>query len=83
MSDLIVGQVDVFHGEQRQLVGPVRVAPVLHVAGDGEQLDGRHDVRRGVDHDLVRRLEADRVVFAQVERVQGTIRWVLPIPNRW
>lgn len=35
---LVVAQVDIFHGEERQLVRAVGVAPVLHVARNLEQL---------------------------------------------
>ena len=31
---LVVAQLDVLHGEERELVCAVRVAPVLHVARD-------------------------------------------------
>jgi len=76
MSVLIVGQVDVFHGQESEFVGAVRVAAVLHVAGDGEQLHRRHDVRRRVDHDLIGRFERDGIALAQVQRVQRTVRRV-------
>ena len=76
---LIVSQVNILHGQQSQFVGAVRVAPVFHVTGNGEQLHGRHDVRGGVDNDLVGRLETDGRALAQVEGVQGTIGRILDI----
>ena len=69
--------MDVLHGEQREPVGPVRVAPVLHVSRDGEQLRGGHDALGGVDDDLVGRLERDRLVLAERERVQGAVGGIL------
>lgn len=57
MRVLIVRQMDVLHGQHGQFVRSGRVASVLHVPGDGEQLRGGHDVRRGVDDDLVGRFE--------------------------
>ena len=69
--------MDVLHGEERQFVGAVRIAAVFHVARDGEQLDGRHDVRRRVDDDLVRRFERDGIALAQIQRVQGAVGRIL------
>ena len=69
--------MNVFHGEQRQFVGAVRIAAVFHVPRDGEQLDRCHDVRCCVDDDLVRRFEGDRVAFAQIQRVQCAVGRIL------
>ena len=76
-AHLVVSEVDVLHGQQGEFVGAVRIAAVFHVAGDGEELDRRHDVRRGVDDDLVGRFERDRVALAQVERVEGAVGRIL------
>lgn len=76
-SYLIVGQVDVLHGQQGQLVRPVRVSSVLHVPGDGEELHGRHDVRGRVDDDLIGRFKADGGTLAQVEGVERTVGRIL------
>jgi hypothetical protein len=76
-SYLIVGQVDVLHGKEGQLVRPVRVSSVLHVPGDGEELHGRHDVRGRVDDDLIGRFKADGGTLAQVEGVERTVGRIL------
>jgi len=74
---LVVRQVEVGHGERRQLEGAQRVSSVLHVARDGEQLRVRHARGRRVDHDLVGRLEGDVVLLAQCQRRQGAVLRVL------
>ncbi|KAF3858526.1 hypothetical protein F7725_011727 [Dissostichus mawsoni] len=74
---LVVGQVEVGHGEGGQLEGPQRVPPVLHVPRDGEQLGVGHPRGRGVDHDLVGRLEGDVVLLAERQGGQGTVLGVL------
>ena len=40
---------------------------MLHKARDDKQLRGRHALRRGVHHDLVRFLERHAVLLAQRE----------------
>ena len=74
---LVVDDVDATHREQCQLVGTLGVATVLHVARDREQLRRVHDVLGSIDHDLVGRLERDRVLLAECERAQGAVRGVL------
>lgn len=43
-ANLIVRQVHVLHGQHGEFVSAVRVSPVFHVSGDGEQLRRSHDV---------------------------------------
>ena len=74
---LVVAQMDVLHGQQGQLVSPVRVASVLHVAGNLEQLRGRHPVGRGVRDDGVGGLEGDGVRLAESEGTEGAAGRVL------
>lgn len=76
-TDLVVRQMHVLHRQHGQFVRPVGVSAVFHVPGNGEQLGGRHDVRRGVQNDLIGRFERGRVVLAQRQRVQSAIRRVL------
>lgn len=76
-TDLVVSEVDVLHREHGQLVGTSRVAAVLHVACYREQLTGSHDVRRSVNHDLVRRLKRECFVLTQGQSVQGTVGRIL------
>ena len=67
---LIVGNMDVFHGEKREFVRPLWISPMFHVSSYREQLRGRHDtLGGGVDDDLVGRLKRDAVVFAERQRV--------------
>lgn len=67
----------VLHGQHGEFVSAVRVSPVFHVSGDGEQLRRSHDVRRGVQDDLIGRLERGGVVLAQRQCVQRAIRRIL------
>jgi len=74
---LVVTEVQVRHGERRQLVRPHRVAAVLHVARDGEQLRVAHPRRRRVQHNLVGGLEGNVVLFAERESGEGAVLGVL------
>ena len=78
---LIVGQMDVFHGQQRQFIRPVRISAMFHVASDGEELHGRHDVRGGIDDNLIGSFEADGRALAQVEGVERTVGRILKGTN--
>ena len=51
---LVVGQVQVFHGQGAQAKCPQRVAQVLHVASNAEQLGGVHHLGRCLNHHLHR-----------------------------
>ncbi len=77
MRVLVVGQVQVGHGERRQFEGSKGVAAVLHVAGDGEELRVGHARGGGVDDYLVSRLEGDVVLLAEGEGGQGAVLGVL------
>lgn len=77
MRVLVVGQVDVLHGENGQLVGPHRIATMFHVSGDCKQLTGCHNVSGRVDNDLVSSLEGNRIILAKSECIQGAIWRIL------
>ena len=79
MRVLIEGKLDGLHGQQGQPVCAGGVPPMLHVPGHREQLRRRHDVCGRVRHDLVRRLEGQRLVFAERQCIQCTVGWVLKL----
>ena len=54
---------------------------MFHVASDGKELHGRHDVRGGIDDNLIGRFEADGRALAQVEGVERTVGRILKGTN--
>lgn len=64
-TNLVVRQVYVLHRQHGEFVGAVGVTAMFHVSGDCEQLRRSHNVRRGVQNDLIGCFESGRVVFAQ------------------
>lgn len=67
----------VLHGQHGKFIGSGRVAAVLHIPRDGEQLRGGHNVGGGVDDDLVSGFEGHGFVLTQRQGIQGTIWRVL------
>ena len=78
---LVVRDLHVLHGQQSQLLSSLRVAAVLHVPRDREQLGRGHGLGCSVDDDLVGRLERDRLVLTEGQSAQGTVGRILQCSN--
>ena len=76
-SYLIVRYLHSLESDQGQFEGTERVAAVLHVSGDSEQLRGGHGLGRALDDDLVGGLEGDGLALAKRQGVQTAVWRVL------